>query len=34
MKAYLKTPIAMRITPSWVVAGNRAHLGRAFAYGA
>jgi hypothetical protein len=34
MKADHKNQIAMRITPSRVVAGNRAHLGRAFAYGA
>jgi hypothetical protein len=34
MKANLKTRIAMRVTRSWVVAGNRAHLGRAFAFGA
>jgi hypothetical protein len=34
MKADLKNQMAMRITPSWVVAGSRAHLGRAFAYGA
>jgi hypothetical protein len=31
MKAHLKPQHAMRITPSWVVAGNRAHVGRAYA---